>query len=579
MNPRLTVVLALCAALTLSAQAPGNAAMQARLRSAEAAHSRIMWILHEIADVHGPRLTGSPTLKGADDWAVATMKSWGLTNAHLEGWNFGHPGWSNSLVEANVLAPYQAPLSVRPLAWAPSTNGPVTAPAVLLLVPGLHPGGRRGGNSQEAAAAQAGSDPPPMPAAAAAAAQPTRAQLDQYLSSLQAQVRGAIVLVGAPVQVPEVFFPAPLRTPESVWAGRFGGHGRGGRGFGRGGRGGAAPDPTRMTADQVDYRVTQFLAAHGALVRVNDAGEAYGIIRAQDVSGYNELPQVPAVLMAHDDYARMARLLEDGRPVRARMDIENHFYPAGTTAYNAVGEIPGRDKKDEVVMLGGHFDSWAGGTGATDNGAGSAIMLEAIRLLKASGVQPRRTIRVALWSGEEEGLLGSMAYVAQHFGTAEHPKPAFAHLDAYLNIDSGTGKPRGAGAFGPPAAAQFIAAALTPFRAWGFYGALASHSRAPGGTDSTSFNHAGLPGIGFSQDRFDYGTYTHHTNFDTYERLFEPDLREAAVEAAAAAYALAMAPEMLPRFQGSAMPPIQAGQAWPARLQGAKQRAANLAGH
>ncbi|MGH9481993.1 MAG: M20/M25/M40 family metallo-hydrolase [Terriglobales bacterium] len=561
----------------LWAQAPGAGAMQAQLRAEEAAHSRVMWLMHQIADVHGPRLTGSPGLKAADDWAVVTMQSWGLANAHLEGWNFGHPGWANTLVEANVLEPYQAPLAVRPLAWSPGTAGPVTAPAVLLKAPGLHAAGRGGRSAEAAAAYQAGSAPPPLPEAAPAPPQPTMAELNRYLDSMAAKVRGAIVLAGEPVEVAEVFFPAPLRTPDDQWGARFGGNGggrgRGGRGLGRGG---SALQPGQLTPEQVDYRVTQFLAANGALARVNDAGEAYGIIRAQDVSGYNELPQPPALLMSHQDYGRLARVLADGTAVRLRIEITNHFYPAGATAYNAAGEIPGADKADEVVMLGGHFDSWAGATGATDNGAGSAVALEAIRLLKAVGARPRRTIRVALWSGEEEGLLGSEAYVAQHFGTAEHPKPEFAHLDAYINLDSGTGKPRGAGVFGPPPAAAQVASALQGFRDWGFYGATAGNGRAPGGTDSTSFNHAGLPGIGLAQDRFDYGTYTHHTNFDSYERIFEPDMREAAVEEAALAYALAMAPEMLPRFVGTAMPPMQEGAPWPARLQGAKQRAAEL---
>ncbi|HWG38656.1 MAG TPA: M20/M25/M40 family metallo-hydrolase [Terriglobales bacterium] len=575
MFQRLALAATACA-LCLAAQTPDNAAMQSKLRAEETAHSQVMEILHQITDVHGPRLTGSPGLKAADDWAVATMSSWGLANAHLEGWNFGHPGWANALVEANVLVPYQAPLEVRPLAWSPGTRGAITAPAVLLTVPGLHASAGRRGSAEEQAAAQAGSDPPPMPAPEAAATAPTLAELDAYLNTMREKVRGAIVLAGAPVHVDEVFFPAPLRTPDEQWQARFSGQGGGRGGFGGRGRGGAAPDPTRLTPEQVDFRVTQFLAANGAVARVNDAGEAYGIIRAQDVSGYNEAPQVTGLLMSHQDYARLARVLADGSAAQVRINVENHFYPDGTTAYNAVGEIPGSDKADEVVMLGGHYDSWAGSTGATDNGAGSAIMLEAIRLLKATGVQPRRTIRVALWSGEEEGLLGSTAYVEQHFGTAEHPKPEWSKLDAYLNIDSGTGKPRGAGVFGPPEAADFIADALSGFRDWGFYGASASGSRAPGGTDSTSFNHAGLPGIGFSQDRFDYGTYTHHTNFDSYERLFEPDLREAAVEAAAAAYALAMAPEMLPRFPASAMPPIQEGAPWPARLQGYAQRAKEM---
>jgi len=563
----------LVVSLGAMAQAPGNGEMQAKLRAEEAANSKVMWIMHNIADVYGARNTGSPVLKAADDWAVRTMTGWGLSNAHLEGWDFGHPGWANTLVEANVLVPYQAPLSVRALNWSPGTSGPVSAPAVLLLVPGIRADTGRRATAANQAAAQAGSDPAPMAEAADLAPAPTRAEVEQYLASMRARVKGAVVLVGAPIEVPENFFPAPLRTPDSAWEARFSGNGggRGGRGFA--GRGAApAPDPSRLTPDQVDFMVTRFLADNGAAARINDAGEAYGIIRAQDVSGYNEAPQVPALLMANQDYGRLARVLEDGTAARVRVNIENHFYPDGKTAYNAIGEIAGTDKKDEVVMLGGHYDSWSGGTGATDNGAGSAIMLEAMRLLQASGVHPRRTIRVALWSGEEEGLLGSLAYVEQHFGTAEHPKPEFAHLDAYLNIDSGTGKPRGAGVFGPPSAAEFVAASLSGFKGWGFYGASASSSRATGGTDSTSFNHAGLPGIGFSQDGFDYGSYTHHTNFDTYERIFEPDMREAAVEVAAAAYALAMSDEMLPRFSGATMPPIQDGAPLPARLLPASAR-------
>jgi Zn-dependent M28 family amino/carboxypeptidase len=240
--------------------------------------------------------------------------------------------------------------------------------------------------------------------------------------------------------------------------------------------------------------------------------------------------------------------------VTLRINIQNKEYPEGTTSYDAIGEIPGTDKKDEVVMLGGHYDSWHGATGATDNGIGSSMMLEAIRILAALHVKPRRTIRVALWSGEEEGLLGSLAYVKQHFGSAEDPKPEFAKLDAYFNIDSGTGKPRGAGVFGPPAAADMIRAAFMPFADWGFMGARASDSRQTGGTDSTSFNNAGLPGIGLSQDAFDYGSATHHTNLDTYERIYEEDVREGAVEIASAVYAVAMADEMVPRFTAANMP-------------------------
>jgi hypothetical protein len=247
---------------------------------------------------------------------------------------------------------------------------------------------------------------------------------------------------------------------------------------------------------------------------------------------------------------------EDNLSVTVRLNIRNEFYPEGKTVYNVTGELPGTDKADEVVMLGGHFDSWNPATGATDNGAGSAMALEALRLLKAIDARPRRTIRIALWSGEEEGLYGSIAYVAEHFGSAENPKPEFFKFNGYLNIDDGTGKPRAASVFGPPEAMTMVQNAMDLFKDWGFHRISSTLSRNTGGTDSTSFNNAGLPGIGYSQDPFDYNTYTHHTNFDTYERIYEPDVREAAVEEALMAYALATADEMLPRCSAATMPPL-----------------------
>ena len=231
------------------------------------------------------------------------------------------------------------------------------------------------------------------------------------------------------------------------------------------------------------------------------------------------------------------------------------MYPEGRTAYNVIAEIPGTDKKNEIVMLGGHLDSWHSATGATDNAIGCAMMMEAARVLKAIGVAPRRTIRVALWSGEEEGLLGSQAYVKQHFGSFEAQKPEFATLDAYLNIDSGTGRPRGAGVFGPASAAAILRDVLKPFEDLKVFGASATNSRNVGGTDSTSFNNAGLPGIGFGQDPIEYNTHTHHTNLDNYERVVEEDVRAGAVVIASTLYHLAMRDEMVPRFSASEMPP------------------------
>jgi Zn-dependent M28 family amino/carboxypeptidase len=206
-------------------------------------------------------------------------------------------------------------------------------------------------------------------------------------------------------------------------------------------------------------------------------------------------------------------------------------------------------------MLGGHLDSWHSATGATDNAIGCATMMEAARILKALGVTPRRTIRVALWSGEEEGILGSQAYVKEHFGSFESQKPEYAKLVAYLNIDSGTGRARGAGVFGPPAAATVVRQALAPFEDLGVVGASATTSRNITGTDSTAFNNAGLPGIGFGQDPIEYNTHTHHTNLDNYERVIEDDVKASAIAIAATLYQLAMRDEMLPRLPAAEMPP------------------------
>ena len=210
--------------------------------------------------------------------------------------------------------------------------------------------------------------------------------------------------------------------------------------------------------------VDQFLVENGALVRVNDAGREHGQIVAFNNPSYDPTTAVPTVVLRNEDYGRIARILEDGTPVELEFNIVNRTYPEGRTAYNTIGEIPGTDKKDEVVMLGGHLDSWHSATGATDNAIGCSIMMEAARILLKLGVQPRRTIRVALWSGEEEGILGSQAYVKEHFGSFEAPKPEYSKLVAYLNIDTGTGRLRGASVFGPPAAALRCARSSHPSR-------------------------------------------------------------------------------------------------------------------
>jgi Zn-dependent M28 family amino/carboxypeptidase len=258
--------------------------------------------------------------------------------------------------------------------------------------------------------------------------------------------------------------------------------------------------------------------------------------------------------MRNEDFGRITRLLADGTPVGLEFDIRNRLVPEGSTSYNVIGEIAGSDRKDEVIMLGGHLDSWHSATGATDNAIGCAVMMEAARILKAIGVKPRRTIRVALWSGEEEGLLGSQAYVKKHFGSAENPTAEFAKFGGYFNIDSGTGRARGMSVFGPPESASVLRDVIMPFSDLGVVGAINTRSRGLGGSDHTSFNNAGLPGIGVQQDPIEYFTHTWHTNLDTYERIVESDVRSSAMVIAAAVYDLAMRDELLPRYKANEMP-------------------------
>jgi hypothetical protein len=379
----------------------------------------------------------------------------------------------------------------------------------------------------------------------------------QWIAATKDKVRGKIVLVGKAAVIPVNFDPpAKRRSDEQVRAQYDPNNpdgGRGGRGGG-GGRGRGETDPNRLTPVQAAEQTDAMLISGGALLRVNDAARGEGIIVAQQHRAYDVTKTVPTVILRNDDYGRVERLLADGDDVKMQFNIVNHTYPEGKTSYNAIAEIPGTDRADEVVMLGGHLDSWHGGTGATDNAIGCSIMMEAARLIEALNLKPRRTVRVALWSGEEEGLLGSLAYVKQHFGTAEDPKPEFFKLDAYFNIDSGTGRPRGAGVFGPPEAAAALRGVFGLFTDWGVGGVSNTNSRVTAGTDSTSFNNAGLPGIGLSQDPIEYGSMTHHTNLDTYERIIPDDVQKAAAIVAAAVWNVANRDQMIPRFTKEAMP-------------------------
>ena len=516
-----------------AAQEKIDADINAKIRAEGTKNSKILRTLHYFTDVYGPRLTGSPNLKAAGEWAIKEMESWGFVNGHLEPWDFARPGWSNEVAVGAIVSPVKDKLEFEVLAWTPSTNGTVKAKAYNMVLP----------------------------------EQPTKDELEKYLESIKVQVQNSIVLVGRSRPVPVNLNPPAKRTPDDVVRGRYdpsgnaAADGRGGRGDGRGGRG-AQPPPREgaMTAAEVTTRINEYLLTNNVALRINDAQREHGQIRAFQNSTYDIAKVVPTVVMRNEDYGRIARILADGTPVELQFTITNNVYPEGKTAYNTISEIAGSDKKDEVVMLGGHLDSWHSATGATDNAIGCTVMMEAARILKAIGVKPRRTIRVALWSGEEQGLLGSKAYVEQHFGTFENPKPEYSGLVAYMNIDSGTGRVRGASVFGPPTAAAVLRELVKPFEDFGVFGASATTSRATGGTDSTSFNAAGLAGVGWSQDPIEYGSATWHTNLDTYERIIEEDAQQSAITIASVLYHLAMRDDKLPRFTSAEMPAVPQGR-------------------
>ena len=503
-----------------------DADINAKIRKEGLENSQIMKTMHFFTDVYGPRLTGSPNHKAAAEWAVKQMTAWGLDNAHLEPWDFGHPGWANERLTAHAISPFKDALVCEVLSWTPSTNGTVTAQAYQLTLPD----------------------------------RPTQEDLNAFFEKEKAQIKGKIVLVGRQMVLPVNITPPAKRLEDTQAKARFDPNNPNAGQFPnrQNNRGDQQPQqgPPRLTAAQLAEQIDKFLLDNGAVVRVNDAGREHGQIRAFNNRTFDVNKTVPTVILRNEDYGRITRILADGTPVTLEFNIVNRSYPEGKTSYNTIAEITGTDKKDEVIMLGGHLDSWHAATGATDNAIGCAIMMEAARILKTIGVKPRRTIRVALWSGEEQGLLGSQAYVKQHFGSFETPKPGFEKFGGYFNIDSGTGRPRGASVFGPPETATIIREILAPFEDFGVVGALASKSRGLGGSDNTSFNQAGLPGIGLGQDPIEYNSHTWHTNLDTYERIIEDDVKKAATIVASAVYHLAMRDDLLPRFTKEAMPPL-----------------------
>jgi carboxypeptidase Q len=509
----------------------------AKIRSEATGRSQLMRTVHVLADRYGPRLTGSPNYADAANWVASQLTRWGLNNAHLEPFDMGYVGWTNERAYGYLTAPVQQNLVFQTLAWTPSTNGTVSGSIVQLVVPEKSPG---------------------QGSANGRALGPTREDMTRWLDENAPRVKGKIVMIGRAREIPvdlrpppakrldaarlrEQYDPKPSPAPQTV------------RPIPPQGVAGAERDG--LTPSQAADMLDAWLPSSGALLLLRDAARPHGQIGAFGRFAGSSVA-IPTVVLRNEDYGRIERLLADGEDVHAEFNIANRTYPEGRTVNNVVAEIPGRDKADEVVMVGAHLDSWHSATGATDNAIGSAIVMEAARIINALGLKPRRTIRVALWAGEEQGLLGSNAYVKRHFGTFEQPAAEFFKLDCYFNVDTGTGRLRGARVFGPRDAADVIRDALAPFDEGGagIVGAVAGRDRIAGGADTGSFRVAGLPAIGWDADPIEYQSHTWHTNLDTYERILPEDAVKTVTVIAAAIWHMSNRDQMLPRFSKEQMP-------------------------
>ncbi len=477
----------------------------ARIKAEAFDSSSVMETLFQLTDVSGPRLTGSPGLLRAERWAQEQLKSWGLVNARLEPWGGFGRGWETKKCYVAMTAPYYQPLIAVPKAWTPGTGGPISSEVVLVKISKIEDIQQYIGKLRGKIVAFA---PAATNMALGTKADSRRYTVDE-LSQMEAD-------------------PHMDDAPDNSYAER--------REQMR------ALAALRLKADSI-------LIREGAIAVINGSrAGSMGTVFTSNGAPYawNAKPVLPAVEMATEDLNRITRLLQAGRQVKIEMEINNEFHATDSTAYNVIAEIPGTDLKDELVMLGAHIDSWHAATGATDNAAGVAVMMEAVRILKELGVKPRRTIRIALWSGEEQGLHGSRNYVKNHFGDAATMKlkPEQARVSAYFNLDNGAGRIRGIYAQGNDEVVPIFEAWLAPFRN---LGAETVTIRNTGSTDHVPFDAIGIPGFQFIQDPLEYSSRTHHTNMDTYDRVNKADLQQAAIIVASFVYNTAMRDEKLPR--------------------------------
>lgn len=510
---KLWLSVALAATLSLSAQ---DLTTVTKIRQEGFRNSKVMEYAEALTDRIGPRLTGSPNMKKANEWTRDELAKMGLANAHLESYKFGR-GWTSDSCSVRMLVPDTQQLYALPMAWSPGTSGPVRGKVVKVKL-----------------------------------------ETKEDLEKQKGKLAGAIVMTAEPKEMKPQEKAALDRYSDEELAELAN-----------------YQIPAQRDAARGDYArrrefrklLAQFAMDEKIAALVGSPSGEGGVFRVQ-VGGTwseNEPVGVPYVALAPEQYARIARLLDDKQEVELEIDVRARFLDQDLNAYNTIAEIPGSDRKGEVVMMGAHLDSWHTGTGATDNAAGSAVMMEAARILKTLGT-PKRTIRIALWSGEEQGLLGARAYVQQHFAERATPKdpeqaklpaalrttdkgelilkPEHGKISAYFNMDNGTGKVRGIWA-------QENAAAMPLFRQWlaplHDLGATTVTMRNTSSTDHIPFDDVGIPGFQFIQDEVEYRSRTHHTQWDTFERLQREDLMQAAVVVATVVWETANRAEMLPR--------------------------------
>jgi len=500
----LIITLSLSLLIPVFAQEKVDLDMIYNIKNEGLKNSHVMDIAHHLTDVSGPRLTGSTGLKNASEWAKNQLEEWGLQNAELEKWGEFGKGWVTERVYVAMTEPYYQPLIGMAKAWTPGTNGEIKAEVIRV----------------EASTVE---------------------DLDKY----KGQLKGKIVLMTTITNLDNSWEANARRfTDEELEEkGKQQLSSRSSR------------SPERIAEwrarREVANKMNQFVMEEGALAVLSGRRGKEGMFFTSNGASYkSDSPDVlPEIEMAPEHAGQIARLLESEITVKVELDIKTKFLTDDLNGYNVIAEIPGTDKnlKSEVVMLGGHLDSWHAATGATDNAAGCAVMMEAVRILKALDVKPKRTIRIALWTGEEQGIHGSRNYVKNHFGSADKMNYTQEHADfsSYFNIDNGTGRIRGIYLQGNEAARPIFESWFKPFDDMIDNTTIAI--RNTGGTDHLAFDGVGLPGFQFIQDPVAYGTITHHTNMDSYERLEEEDLKQMAVIVASFVYHASIRDQKLPR--------------------------------